>query len=101
MIFRLRPSPAALLDVEQVLDRVTDGIVLCDRDHRFVYANAAAERLLGVRRKDLVGRLLHEVYPHLRGEAEAVVREVARRASASSRCCSTRPAARWTTCSSR
>jgi PAS domain S-box-containing protein len=73
------PSPAALFDLGEVLERVTDGIVACDGDLRVAYANAAAGRLLAMRPPDLVGRMLLEVYPHLRGAFEHALREVARR----------------------
>lgn len=44
-----------------VLDRMADGVVVVDAYRRFLDVNAAAERLLGSSRTDLVGRPLGDV----------------------------------------
>lgn len=45
------------------LESITDGFFACDADWGFIYVNAAAERLLGVSRTELLGRSHWEVYP--------------------------------------
>jgi two-component system sporulation sensor kinase A len=47
----------------QVLERISDGFVALDRDWRFTYVNAAAERMLGRTRNSLLGRNLWEEFP--------------------------------------
>jgi NtrC-family two-component system sensor histidine kinase KinB len=41
---------------ERILESATDGIVMLDRDGRYTYANAAAERILGVPRESILQR---------------------------------------------
>ena len=43
------------------LNRSADGAYVIDADQRIVYWNAAAERILGHRSEEVVGRLCHEV----------------------------------------
>ncbi|MBA3483977.1 MAG: PAS domain S-box protein, partial [Pirellulales bacterium] len=47
----------------EILERINDGFVILDADWRIVYVNAAAERINGQRREDLVNRNHWEVYP--------------------------------------
>src|SRR5437879_10955825 len=42
--------------IAQVVETVADALLLIDADCRVTFANAAAERLLGVPRAELVGR---------------------------------------------
>ena len=50
--------------------------VRLDRDWRFRYLNAEAERLMGVRREELLGRSIWQAYPGLAGTRfEAAYRE--------------------------
>lgn len=46
-----------------VLESITDGVFTLDSDWRFVYVNAAGEKLLASRREDLLGRNHWELYP--------------------------------------
>ena len=43
------------------LSRAADGAYVIDADQRIVYWNPAAERLLGYRAEDVLGRACHEV----------------------------------------
>lgn len=47
----------------ELLERITDGFLLLDRDWRIVYANSEAERLNGMRREDMLGRNHWELFP--------------------------------------
>ncbi|HYC02216.1 MAG TPA: PAS domain-containing protein [Azospirillaceae bacterium] len=60
---RLRGRPGGASDAETILSSISDGVLVFDRDWRFVYLNAAAERLLGSGRDELLGRVQWEVYP--------------------------------------
>jgi PAS domain S-box-containing protein len=51
-----------------VLETIKDGFFALDDNYRFVYVNAAAERLLQLRRADLLGRSHREVFPDSPGE---------------------------------
>ena len=46
-----------------ILESLADGFVACDREWRYTYVNAAAERLLGRRREDLLGRDMRALFP--------------------------------------
>lgn len=45
---------------ERILDAATDGIVTLDREGRYTYANASAERILGVKRSQILQREYNE-----------------------------------------
>jgi len=62
-----------------VLESITEGFLALDRDWRFTYLNAEAERLNGVRRDEVLGRNHWDVYPDALGtEVERAYREVMR-----------------------
>ena len=42
------------------LESIGDGFLTLDADWRFVYLNAAAERILSFRREDILGKTLWE-----------------------------------------
>lgn len=48
-------------ELAEVLDLLLDAICAIDREGRFVYVNAAAERLFGYRPEELVGRTMIEL----------------------------------------
>ena len=48
---------------------MTEGFASVDRNFRFQYINAAAEKIVNVRREDLLGRDMWEVFPAARGSA--------------------------------
>jgi PAS domain S-box-containing protein len=45
------------------LESIDDGFFVCDVDWRFVYVNAPAERILGIRREEVLGKSHWEVFP--------------------------------------
>ncbi len=45
------------------LESIADGFFACDEDWRFVYVNAPAERILGFRREEVLGKSHWEVFP--------------------------------------
>jgi PAS domain S-box-containing protein len=49
------------------LESIGDGFFACDADWRFVYVNAAAEQILGIRREDVLGKIHWEVFPLMLG----------------------------------
>ncbi len=51
----LRTSDATALSLEKLLENTLDGIIVLDRDRRFVVFNSAAERLTGFSRDDVLG----------------------------------------------
>ncbi len=53
----------ALEQIESILESIGDGFFACDADWQFVYVNSAAERLLGTRREELLGKNLWDVFP--------------------------------------
>ena len=46
-----------------IFESITDAFFLLDQDWRYTYVNGEVERLLNVRRQDLVGRTMQEVFP--------------------------------------
>jgi PAS domain S-box-containing protein len=48
------------------LESLTDAFYTMDRDWRFTYVNAEAERVMGMKRSQLLGRRLLEVFPALK-----------------------------------
>jgi len=53
--------------VTEALSSISDAVYFLDRDDRFTWVNAAAERLLARAADDLLGRTVWEVFPDLRG----------------------------------
>lgn len=52
--------------ITAILESITDAFFAVDLDWRFTYVNGRAEALLGRSREELLGRVLWEVFPHLR-----------------------------------
>jgi PAS domain S-box-containing protein len=50
-----------------ILESITDGFVALDRDWRFTYINAEAERINGIPREEQIGKCQWEVFPATRG----------------------------------
>ncbi|RMG20102.1 MAG: PAS domain S-box protein [Deltaproteobacteria bacterium] len=65
----------AELRFREVVESASDGIVIMDEDERITYFNAAAERIFGYRRDEVIGRpvslLMPEAYRSGHGEAVA------------------------------
>jgi PAS domain S-box-containing protein len=63
-----RSEAAALLAnvrLEGVLDSMTDGFCMLDKDWRYTYFSESGARMLGVRAEDQVGQLMGEMYPEI------------------------------------
>jgi PAS domain S-box-containing protein len=52
---------------EQIVDRVNDGVIVFDREWRYVYVNRAAEQHLEMPREQLLGKTIVEVFPAYAG----------------------------------
>jgi PAS domain S-box-containing protein len=52
---------------DAVLESLGDGFQAFDREWRYVYLNRRAERILGRRREELIGRVCWEEYPEAVG----------------------------------
>jgi PAS domain S-box-containing protein len=50
-----------------ILESITDGFIALDREWRFTYINAEAERINGIRREDQIGKDQWEMFPATRG----------------------------------
>ncbi len=65
-ITQQRQNELALLNAEiekqTVLDNQPDHVILHDREHRIIWANAAAGKSAGIPAKDLIGRHCHEFW---------------------------------------
>ncbi len=59
----LRQAEAERDRIDAVLGSVTDGILFADPEHRVSLLNRAAERLLGVRSRDVLGRPVTDIAP--------------------------------------
>ncbi|MBA3591112.1 PAS domain-containing protein, partial [Methylibium sp.] len=76
---RAEREAALRAETENVLESVTEGFVACDADWVVTYANSAAERLVSIRRKDMFGRTIWELFPGLAGHSfEATYRRAMR-----------------------
>ena len=58
-------TSAAAEQLATVYERVTDAVLAMDSDFRYSYANAEAERLLGIEADDLIGEVAFDVFPEL------------------------------------
>jgi len=45
----------------RVLDTIPDGVTILDKNGRVTYANAAAEKMFGLKRADMIGRAFHDL----------------------------------------
>ena len=50
-----------------VLESISDGFIALDREWRFTYVNAEAERTMGMPRDELAGKVFWDVFPATRG----------------------------------
>ena len=48
----------------EILDRVTDGVIVFDRQWRYVYVNRAAEQYVGMPRERLLGKTIADISPN-------------------------------------
>jgi PAS domain S-box-containing protein len=61
-----------------ILESISDGFFSVNRNGEFAYVNRQAERILDVRRQDILGRTMAEAYPGLAGTAfeDAYIRAI-------------------------
>ena len=52
-----------------ILESITDGFIALDADWRFIYVNAEAERINGMKREEMIGKSHWEVFPAAIGTA--------------------------------
>lgn len=52
-----------LLSAEKILDCLSDGVYVCDRERRIVYWNKSAQRIMGWNSDEVVGRRCLEDLP--------------------------------------
>jgi PAS domain S-box-containing protein len=60
-------TPSAVSETADYLDGLLEGFLAYDGEWRMTYMNAAAERILGRRRDEIVGMRFAEIAPHLKG----------------------------------
>ena len=74
----LRERQRADEHARTILESITDAFFAVDREWRFTYVNPQAERVLGRRSADLMGKVIWDEYPGLNGSAfEAAYRRAA------------------------
>ncbi|OHX48203.1 hypothetical protein BB776_04740 [Planococcus salinarum] len=55
------------ITAETVLESMTDGFYLLDEYMKFDYINEIAENAIGMRRSEILGKSVREVFPDCRG----------------------------------
>src|SRR5439155_6878905 len=53
-------------EISEILESITDAFLALDTDGRFTYVNRQAERMIGLKRQDLLGQNVWDVFPHLK-----------------------------------
>ena len=56
-------APALQQSIARALDSISEGVIILDRDWRFVYVNPAAERFMRKLGAEVLGQSLWEVFP--------------------------------------
>jgi PAS domain S-box-containing protein len=64
---RERELSEAHRKLERVLNSISDGLVVLDKDWRYIYFNEQGARIVGMRPEELVGNCIWELFPHLKG----------------------------------
>jgi PAS domain S-box-containing protein len=60
---------AARERLQDVLDSITDGLAVLDRDWRYTYFNESGARMVGLRPEDIVGTRLGEIFGEIHSNA--------------------------------
>lgn len=69
-------APPRFQITSEILDKITDGFIALDSNWRCIFANTAAERILGRDRQSLLGKSIWEEFPYAVGtRLESVWRE--------------------------
>ena len=53
--------------LSQTLESISDGVITLDSNWRFTYANPAAERILGLPQRELLGQCVWDLFPEMVG----------------------------------
>jgi PAS domain S-box-containing protein len=67
-IIAWRFNESSFARTKLILDVAGDGIFGLDSEGKITFANHAAARMLGLKRRDIVGRPMHQVVDHLRAD---------------------------------
>ncbi len=71
MLLRMRRVEDALRraneKLQRTLDSISDGLLTLDRDWRNTYFSETGARMIGMRREDLIGRCIWDLFPDARG----------------------------------
>lgn len=54
---------------QRVIDSISDGFLMIDREFRYTFVNNVAIELLGKSREELLGKSMHDVFPDIRDTA--------------------------------
>src|SRR4051794_40096184 len=66
---RVGAASGAEFPLERILDGISEAISLLDREWRYTYVNAHAEMLAGMKREEMVGRCIWDLFPAGLGSA--------------------------------
>ncbi|HET9087009.1 MAG TPA: PAS domain S-box protein, partial [Acidobacteriaceae bacterium] len=66
-VLATRERDALALNLQSVLDSITDGLVVLDKEWRCSYSNDQGARIIGLRPEDLTGARAWDLFPHARG----------------------------------
>lgn len=53
--------------LQTMIDSITDGLLIIDREWRFTYFSATAAKILGVRQEEAIGAVVWDFFPHTKG----------------------------------
>ena len=54
-------------ELQNVLDSISDGLLVLDRNWRYTYFSENGARMIGMRREDLIGGCVWEIFPYAEG----------------------------------
>jgi PAS domain S-box-containing protein len=63
----LQRTETAKRELEEVLGSITDGFYALDSEWRFTYVNPRAEGMFCLKREDIIGRVVFDVFPLVKG----------------------------------
>ncbi len=66
-VLATRERDALAVNLQSVLDSITDGLVVLDKDWRYTYSNEQGARIVGLRPEDLTGAKVWDLFPHAKG----------------------------------
>ena len=59
-----RQRDAIASNLQSVLDSITDGLLMLDKDWRYTYFNEQGAQMIGIPRETLIGACVWELFPH-------------------------------------